>query len=99
MLAASVNIKVRRYLKLLARDWLYTTNHKRLGMMYMIFASFSGCIGTTLASLIRLELSQAGSMIFANNGGSYHIVVAMHAILMVFFVVTPVVFGGFGNFF
>jgi heme/copper-type cytochrome/quinol oxidase subunit 1 len=67
--------------------------------MYMIFASFSGTIGTTLATLIRLELSQPGSMILANNGGSYHIVVALHAILMVFFVVTPVVFGGFGNYF
>jgi heme/copper-type cytochrome/quinol oxidase subunit 1 len=65
----------------------------------MIFASFSGTIGTTLATLIRLELSQPGSMILANNGGSYHIVVALHAILMVFFVVTPVVFGGFGNYF
>lgn len=68
-------------------------------MMYIIFASISGCIGTTLATLIRLELSQPGSMVFANNGGSYHIVVAIHAILMVFFVVTPVVFGGFGNYF
>jgi heme/copper-type cytochrome/quinol oxidase subunit 1 len=67
--------------------------------MYIIFASISGVIGTTLASLIRLELSQSGSIIFANNGGSYHIVVAIHAILMVFFVVTPVVFGGFGNYF
>jgi heme/copper-type cytochrome/quinol oxidase subunit 1 len=44
-------------------------------------------------------LSQPGSGIFANNGGSYHIVVATHAILMVFFVVTPIVFGGFGNYF
>jgi heme/copper-type cytochrome/quinol oxidase subunit 1 len=67
--------------------------------MYIIFASFSGTIGTTLATLIRLELSQPGSMILANNGGSFHIVVAIHAILMVFFVVTPVVFGGFGNYF
>lgn len=62
-------------------------------MMYIVFAAISGTIGTTLASLIRLELCQPGSFVFTNNGGSYHIVVAIHAILMVFFVVTPVVFG------
>lgn len=46
-----------------------------------------------------MELSQPGSLLFVNNAGSYHITVAIHAILMVFFVVTPVVFGGFGNYF
>lgn len=86
-------------MKVVARDWLYTTNHKKLGMLYIMFASISGTIGTTLATLIRIELSQPGSFLFSNNGGSYHIVVAIHAILMVFFVVTPVVFGGFGNYF
>jgi heme/copper-type cytochrome/quinol oxidase subunit 1 len=55
--------------------------------------------GTTLATLIRLELAQPGSYVFGGNGGSFHIVVAIHAIIMVFFVVTPVVFGGFGNYF
>lgn len=93
------NVKWRKFLKIIARDWFYTTNHKKLGFFYIIFAIISGLIGTTLASLIRLELSQPGSMIFNNNGGSYHITVAIHAILMVFFVVTPVVFGGFGNYF
>lgn len=95
----SWNVRVRLHLKVVARDWLYTTNHKKLGMLYIMFASVSGTIGTTLASLIRIELSQPGSFLFSNNGGSYHIVVAIHAILMVFFVVTPVVFGGFGNYF
>jgi cytochrome c oxidase subunit 1 len=91
--------RLRLHLKILARDWLYTTNHKKLGLLYIIFAAVSGTLGTTLASLIRLELSQPGSFVFTNNGGAYHIVVAIHAILMVFFVVTPVVFGGFGNYF
>jgi cytochrome c oxidase subunit 1 len=55
--------------------------------------------GTSLATLIRCELSQPGSIIFNNNGGAYHIVAAEHALLMIFFVVTPVIFGGFGNYF
>lgn len=85
--------------KLVSREWFYTTNHKKLGLFYILFATLSALIGTTLASLIRFELSQPGSYFFGNNGGSYHIVVAIHAILMVFFVVTPIVFGGFGNYF
>ena len=55
--------------------------------------------GTSLASAVRVELSQPGSQLFNGMAGSYHIAVAIHAILMVFFVVTPVVFGGFGNYF
>lgn len=86
-------------LKIITREWLYTTNHKKLGMFYIWFAGVSAIFGTTLATLVRLELSQPGMAIFANNGGAYHIVVAVHAILMVFFVVTPIVFGGFGNYF
>jgi cytochrome c oxidase subunit 1 len=86
-------------LHILLRDWCYTTNHKKLGFLYFLFAGISALLGTTLASIIRVELSQPGSLLFVNNGGSYHIVVAIHAILMVFFVVTPIVFGGFGNYF
>lgn len=70
-----------------------------MGVLYLLFSSFSSIFGTTLASLIRLELGQPGSMIFAGNAGAYHITVAEHALLMVFFVVTPAVFGGFGNYF
>lgn len=68
-------------------------------MFYIWFAGINAIFGTTLATLVRLELSQPGMILFANNGGAYHIVVAVHAILMVFFVVTPIVFGGFGNYF
>lgn len=68
-------------------------------MLYLLFSSISALFGTSLASLIRLELGQPGSMIFGNNAGAYHICVAQHALLMVFFVVTPAVFGGFGNYF
>jgi cytochrome c oxidase subunit 1 len=52
-----------------------------------------------MSSLIRLELAQPGSLVFANNANAYHVVMAMHGILMVFFLVTPLVFGGLGNYF
>nr|QIB71965.1 cytochrome c oxidase subunit 1 [Gruberia lanceolata] len=91
--------RVYKYLKLFCREWFYTTNHKRLGLNYILFAAFSGLFGTTLSTLIRLELAQPGSLIFANNANAYHVTMAIHAIIMVFFLVTPLVFGGFGNYF
>jgi heme/copper-type cytochrome/quinol oxidase subunit 1 len=78
---------------------LFTTNHKKLGLNYIIFAAFSGLFGTLLSTAIRVELSQPGSLLFNNNSNSYHTVVGMHAIIMVFYLVTPLVFGGFGNYF
>jgi heme/copper-type cytochrome/quinol oxidase subunit 1 len=91
--------RVRRRAKIFSREWCYTTNHKKLGFLYFLFAGTSALFGTTLATTIRVELSAPGSQLFNGAAGSFHIVVAIHAILMVFFVVTPVVFGGFGNYF
>ena len=65
----------------------------------MLFAVFSGLFGTSLSSLIRIELSQPGSLLFAKNANLYHTTMAVHALIMVFFLVTPVIFGGFGNYF
>ena len=45
---------VVKFVRAFARNWLFTTNHKKLGLMYLMFASFSGLFGTTLSSLIRL---------------------------------------------
>ena len=92
-------IRLYYFLKVFARDWFFTTNHKKLGLNYLIFSSISGLFGTILATLIRLELAQPNSLIFANKANAYHVVVGMHAIIMVFFLVTPVIFGGFGNYF
>ena len=91
--------KILTFIKTFAREWFFTTNHKKLGLNYLLFASISGLFGTLLATLIRLELSQPNSLIFANKANAYHVVVGMHAIIMVFFLVTPIIFGGFGNYF
>lgn len=90
---------VYQYFYTVSHNWLYTTNHKKLGLMYLIFSAFSGLFGTTLSSLIRLELAQPGSLVFAGNANAYHVVMAMHGVIMVFFLVTPSVFGGLGNYF
>jgi cytochrome c oxidase subunit 1 len=77
--------------------WFLSCNAKDIGTLYLIFALFSGLIGTSFSVLIRLELSGPGVQYIADNQ-LYNSIITAHAIVMIFFMVMPAMIGGFGNF-
>ncbi len=79
-------------------DWVLTTNHRRLAILYFLFIALTGFTGLVLATVIRLELTYPGQVFLAQNAERYLTTASLHGIVMVFFVVIPVIFGAFGNF-
>jgi hypothetical protein len=77
--------------------WFLSTNAKDIGTLYLMFALFSGLLGTAFSVLIRMELSGPGVQYIADNQ-LYNSIITAHAILMIFFMVMPALIGGFGNF-
>jgi cytochrome c oxidase subunit 1 len=80
------------------RRWIYSTNHKDIGTMYLAFAFIGGLVGSALSIAMRLELQEPGLQVFS-NGHAYNVIVAGHGLIMIFFTIMPALIGGFGNWF
>jgi len=82
-----------------AVKWLYSTNHKRIATLYLIFGGISAIIATIASMIIRFTLIEPGAQFIGQNYQLYNVIITQHGLLMLFFVIMPVLIGTYGNFF
>lgn len=78
------------------RRFAYSTNHKDIGTMYLVFALVGGAIGGFLSMGMRMELMSPGLQVF-HDAHTFNVFTTAHGLIMIFFMVMPAMIGGFGN--
>ncbi len=78
------------------KSWLFTTDHKRIALLYLISISFAFALGGIFATMMRLELTTPQGDLFTSD--TYNKLFTMHGIIMVFFFLIPSIPATLGNF-
>lgn len=83
--------------RIMTTRWLFSTNAKDIGTLYLIYAIFMALVGTGLSVLIRIELAAPGTQILGGNHQLYNVIITAHGLIMLLFAVVPAM-AGFGNY-
>ena len=79
------------------RRFVYSTNHKDIGTMYLVFAVIGGLIGGAMSIVFRMELASPGEQVLGGDHHMFNVLITAHGLIMIFFMVMPAMIGGFGN--
>ncbi|MBR2652112.1 cbb3-type cytochrome c oxidase subunit I, partial [bacterium] len=72
-----------------------STSHKDIGTLYLILGAWAAILGSSIRTIIRIELSQPGR--FLGDDQLYNSLITAHGLIIIFFIVIPILIGGFGN--
>lgn len=76
--------------------WMYSTNAKDIGTLYIMFAMMAGVVGTSMSMVMRMELGGVGENLI-KDAQTYNIMITAHGFVMIFFMLMPALLGGFGK--
>lgn len=76
--------------------WLFTLDHKRIGVIYSLLGLWGGFLGLSLSFMIRLKLTEPYYNLISPE--VYNYIITNHGITMIFFFLMPVLIGGFGKY-